>query len=155
MLHRRPQDLGFTGIHCCQELHGLMNCWIWMKKTEWNVKEFCWQWSSVVEKLGKPVYNGYRLVENKSEKEIASNATVNENIPLPTPFSVILSPIHIRKADPAVSVNTTIAALTKFPNQPYALLLHIDHYPCSMFLQSSSNNQIVLHQNYHSNQFQA
>ena len=34
-------------------------------------------------------------------------------IPLPTPFSVILSPIHIRKADPAVSVNTTIAALTK------------------------------------------
>ena len=35
------------------------------------------------------------------------------DIPLPTPFSVILSPIHIRKADPAVSVNTTIAALTK------------------------------------------
>ncbi len=44
-----------------------------MKKTE-NTQ------SSVVEKLGKPVYNGYRLVENKSEKEIASNATVNENI---------------------------------------------------------------------------
>ena len=44
-----------------------------LKKTE-NTQ------SSVVEKLGKPVYNGYRLVENKSEKEIASNATVNENI---------------------------------------------------------------------------
>lgn len=44
-----------------------------LKKTE-NAQ------SSVVEKLGKPVYNGYRLVENKSEKEIASNATVNENI---------------------------------------------------------------------------
>lgn len=43
-----------------------------LKKTE-NTQ------SSVVEKLGKPVYNGYRLVENKSEKEIASNATVNEN----------------------------------------------------------------------------
>ena len=39
-----------------------------LKKTE-NTQ------SSVVEKLGKPVYNGYRLVENKSEKEIASNAT--------------------------------------------------------------------------------
>lgn len=44
-----------------------------LKKTE-NTQ------SSVVEKLGKPVYNGYRPVENKSEKEIASNATVNENI---------------------------------------------------------------------------
>ena len=44
-----------------------------LKKTE-NTQ------SSVVEKLGKPVYNGYRLVENKSEKEIASTATVNENI---------------------------------------------------------------------------
>ena len=44
-----------------------------LKKTE-NTQ------SSVVEKLGKPVYNGYRLVENKSEKEIVSNATVNENI---------------------------------------------------------------------------
>lgn len=44
-----------------------------LKKTE-NTQ------SSVVEKLGKPMYNGYRLVENKSEKEIASNATVNENI---------------------------------------------------------------------------
>ena len=44
-----------------------------LKKTE-NTQ------SSVVEKLGKPVYNGYRLVENNSEKEIASNATVNENI---------------------------------------------------------------------------
>lgn len=44
-----------------------------LKKTE-NTQ------SSVVEKLGKPVYNGYRLVENKSEKEIASNATVNGNI---------------------------------------------------------------------------
>ena len=44
-----------------------------LKKTE-NTQ------SSVVEELGKPVYNGYRLVENKSEKEIASNATVNENI---------------------------------------------------------------------------
>ena len=43
-----------------------------LKKTE-NTQ------SSVVEKLGKPVYNGYRLVENKSEKEIASNATVNGN----------------------------------------------------------------------------
>lgn len=36
--------------------------------------------SSVVEKPEKPVYNGYRLVENEPEKEITSNATVNENI---------------------------------------------------------------------------
>ena len=34
-------------------------------------------------------------------------------IPFPTPFSVIRSPIHIRNALPAVSVHTTIAALTK------------------------------------------
>lgn len=34
---------------------------------------------SVVENPGKPVYNGYHLVENKPEKETDSNATVNEN----------------------------------------------------------------------------
>jgi len=34
-------------------------------------------------------------------------------IPFPTPFSVIRSPIHIRNADPAVNVRTTIAAFTK------------------------------------------
>jgi hypothetical protein len=34
-------------------------------------------------------------------------------IPLPTPFSVIRSPIYIRKAEPAVNVSTTTAAFTK------------------------------------------
>ena len=34
-------------------------------------------------------------------------------MPFPTPFSVIRSPIHIRNADPAVSVHTTTAAFTK------------------------------------------
>ena len=34
-------------------------------------------------------------------------------IPFPTPFSVIRSPIHIRNALPAVSVQTTIAQFTK------------------------------------------
>ena len=34
-------------------------------------------------------------------------------IPFPTPFSVIRSPIHIRNALPAVSVHTTIAQFTK------------------------------------------
>ena len=34
-------------------------------------------------------------------------------IPFPTPFSVILSPIHIKNAEPAVNVSTTIAAFTK------------------------------------------
>ena len=34
-------------------------------------------------------------------------------IPFPTPFSVILSPHHIRNAEPAVNVRTTIAAFTK------------------------------------------
>ena len=60
----------------CQKRRKMSNERVWdtgIEKTE-NTQ------SSVVEKLGKPVYNGYRLVENKSEKEIASNATVNENI---------------------------------------------------------------------------
>ena len=35
------------------------------------------------------------------------------DIPFPTPFSVIRSPIHIRNALPAVSVHTTIAQFTK------------------------------------------
>ncbi len=34
-------------------------------------------------------------------------------IPFPTPFSVIRSPIHIRNADPAVNVSTTIVPFTK------------------------------------------
>ena len=43
-----------------------------LKKTE-NTQ------SSVVEKPGKPVYNGYHLVDNRPEKETDSNAAVNEN----------------------------------------------------------------------------
>lgn len=43
-----------------------------LKKTE-NTQSF------VVEKPGKPVYNGYHLVDNRPEKETDSNAAVNEN----------------------------------------------------------------------------
>ena len=34
-------------------------------------------------------------------------------IPFPIPFSVILSPTHIRNAEPAVNVNTATATFTK------------------------------------------
>ncbi|CUQ41853.1 Uncharacterised protein [Dorea longicatena] len=53
-----------------------------------------------------------RVTKSLGTREIILiNSTME--IPFPTPFSVIRSPIHIKNAEPAVNVHTTIAAFTK------------------------------------------
>ena len=54
----------------------------------------------------------YNILRSDGSEEIMLNKSTMD-IPLPTPLSVILSPIHIRKALPAVIVHTTTTTLLK------------------------------------------
>ena len=60
-------------------------------------------------------------------------------IPFPTPFSLICSPTHIKKAEPAVNATTTTIILTKLLSGINPLLPN----PIAMAIDSNRDNPMV------------